>query len=354
MTPSVSNVKRVTRGLLALALALALLFTLEVFSRLLLEGYGADGPRRMIDVSIPAGASIDQIADVLRAKGLVEHPQLFRWAVRVMGADTKIQAGNMQLSSGLSVVELIRQLTRAKSVGTPVLIREGITSMDIAGILAGAIGVDSAQFMAVVHDTALVRELGLNAPSLEGYLYPDTYIFAANTDLRRLARRMVANWRMHLPADAQSAARALGMSLNDIMTMASIVEWETMAKSEARTISSVYHNRLRKGMLLQADPTVAYALGKGPSRLYFSDLKVDSPYNTYKFVGLPPGPINNPGAFSIQAALHPEKTPYLFFVAQGDGTHAFSTNFNDHLSAKQVLDDLRREHDAKRDSTVRG
>ncbi|MBK6766871.1 MAG: endolytic transglycosylase MltG [bacterium] len=116
-----------------------------------------------------------------------------------------------------------------------------------------------------------------------------------------------------------------------------------MIPSEARVISSVYHNRLRKGMLLQADPTVAYALGKGPSRLFYSDLRVDSPYNTYMYEGLPPGAINNPGKRSLEAALNPAQTPYLFFVAQGDGTHAFTSTFNEHLQAKEKLDELRRQ-----------
>jgi UPF0755 protein len=137
--------------------------------------------------------------------------------------------------------------------------------------------------------------------------------------------------------------------LHEAITLASIVEWETFTRSEARIISSVYHNRLKRGMPLQADPTVSYALGKGPARLYYSDLKVDSPFNTYKYVGLPPGPIDNPGKFAIQAAVDPETTNFLYFVARGDGTHAFTTNLSDHLAAKQQLDKLRR--DAARSDT---
>lgn len=308
----------------------------------------------MVEISIPQGASVDQVAGILLQKGLIDHPVLFRWAVRVMGADTKIQAGNMALSSGQSLVELIQSLARAKSIGISATFREGLTSMEIAAILHERLGIDSTEFMNVVRDEKFVAELGLSGPSLEGYLFPDTYLFSTTTDARRIARRMVANWKMHLPDAADDLARAMNMSVHEVMTLASIVEWETMAKSEARTISSVYHNRLRKGMMLQADPTVSYALGKGPSRLFYSDLKVDSPYNTYKYTGLPPGPINNPGRFAIDAALRPEKTSYLFFVAQGDGTHAFTTTFNDHLSAKEVLDNIRREHDAKRDSSIRG
>jgi UPF0755 protein len=334
---------RTVRGVLTVIFALALLLALEVFSRFLLEGSVGEGPRQMVQVSIPEGANIAQIAEILKRQGLIEHPVLFRYAVRMMGADTKIQAGNMLLASGQSLFELVRNLTRAKALGIPVTLREGITSAEAAGILHEKLGLDSTAFMEVVSDTQFVRELGLDAPSLEGYLYPDTYFIAPGSDPHRVARRMVADFRIHLPDSAEERAAQFGMSLNDIVTLASIIEWETLVRSEARTISSVYHNRLRKGMLLQADPTVSYALGKGPSRLFYSDLKVDSPYNTYRNAGLPPGPINNPGRFSIEAALNPEPTSYLYFVARGDGTHTFSTNLADHLAAKQQLDRLRRD-----------
>jgi UPF0755 protein len=334
---------RTVRGVLTVVFALALLIALEVFSRFLLEGSVEEGPRQMVQVSIPEGADITRIADILRKQGLIEHPLLFRYAVRVMGADTKIQAGNMLLASGQSLFELVRNLTRAKALGIPVTLREGITSMDVAAILQKKLGLDSSAFMEVVSDTQFVRELGLGGPSLEGYLYPDTYFIAAGTDAHRVARRMVANFRNHLPDSVEERAAGVGLSLHQVVTLASIIEWETLVRSEARTISSVYHNRLRKGMMLQADPTVSYALGKGPSRLFYSDLRVDSPYNTYRNTGLPPGPINNPSWFSIQAALNPERTGYLYFVARGDGTHAFSTNLADHLDAKQFLDRLRRD-----------
>lgn len=338
---------RTVRGALTVVFALGLLVSLEVFSRFLLEGSVEEGPRKMIQVSIPEGANIADIAALLKKQGLIEHPILFRYAVRIMGADTKIQAGNMMLASGQSLMELIRNLTRAKALGIPVTLREGITSMDVAGIFHQKLGLDSTVFMAAITDTVFVRELGLDGPSLEGYLYPDTYFISSGTDPYRIARRMVANFRNHLADSIEERAAKVGLTVHQVITLASIVEWETSVRSEARTISSVYHNRLRKGMLLQADPTVSYAQGRGPSRLYYSDLKVDSPYNTYKYAGLPPGPINNPSMFSIEAALNPESTNFLFFVARGDGTHAFTTNLSDHLQAKQQLDKLRRESATK-------
>jgi UPF0755 protein len=339
---------RTLRGLATVVFALCLLFALEVFSRFLLEGSVADGPRQMVEISIPEHAGMNDVAKILFNHKLIEHPLLFRYAVRIMGADTRIQAGNMTLASGQSLFELIRNLSRTKALGIPVTIPEGRTATDIASILRQKLGLDSAQFMQVVTDTAFVHEVGLEAPTLEGYLFPDTYFIASGSDPRRIASRMVADFRNHLPRTFDEQASRLGLSMNDIMTLASIVEWETYAPEEARLISSVYHNRLRRNMPLQADPTVSYALGKGPARLYFSDLKVDSPYNTYLYPGLPPGPINNPGRAAIDAALNPAPTNYLFFVAKGDGTHAFSVTLSEHLVAKQQLDRLHREADSAR------
>lgn len=329
--------------MITVAFAFVLLVTLEVFSRFLLEGSVADGPRQMVEISIPEKATIPQVAQILFEHKLIEHPVMFRYAIRVMGADTKIQAGNMMLASGQSLFELIKNLSHTKALGIPVTVPEGRTAADVAEALQQKLGLDSALFMGLVDDSSLVRELGLDGPSLEGYLFPDTYFIAVGTDPKRIVTRMVANFRNHIPKDMDERATRMGLTMHEILTLASIVQWETSVPSEAPLISSVYHNRLKRGMPLQADPTVSYALGKGPARLYFSDLKVDSPYNTYRNPGLPPGPINNPGVPAILAALNPATTNYLFFVAKGDGTHSFTTNFADHLVAKQQLDRIRRD-----------
>lgn len=329
----------------SLAILLAILIvlsTLELGSRLFLEGASFEGARKEVLVTIPQGASVDEIANILYSNGLIEHPKLFGLAARFLDADTKLHSGMMKLALGQSLIDVIRTLTTAKAVGVAVTIREGLTTMQIAGILAHELNLDSAGFMEATRDSALLAKLQLHAPSAEGYLFPDTYFLRGSEGPSEVIERMVENFRVQMPPDIQPRLSALGMSLHGALTLASIVEWECMVRSEARVISSVYHNRLHKGMPLQADPTVAYALGKGPSRLYFRDLKVDSPYNTYMYPGLPPGPINNPGRHSLEAALNPAQTPYLFFVAQGDGTHAFTSTLNDHLNAKQKLDELRR------------
>jgi UPF0755 protein len=334
---------RTFRGLITVAFAFVLLVTLEIFSRFLLEGSAAEGPRQMVEIAVPENANIAQIGQILYEHKLIEHPVLFRYAVRIMGADTKIQAGNMMLASGQSLFDLIRNLSHTKALGIPVTVPEGETAADIAGLLQQKIGVDSAQFMDLVSDTQYVRELGLEGPSFEGYLFPDTYFIAKGTDPKRIISRMVADYHNHVPKDMEERSTEMGITPHDVLTLASIIQWEAYVPSEAPLISSVYHNRLKRGMLLQADPTVGYALGKGPSRLHYSDLKVDSPYNTYVFPGLPPGPINNPGVLAITAALHPATTNYLYFVAKGDGTHAFSVSYSEHLTAKQQLDRIRRD-----------
>ncbi|MBK6910090.1 MAG: endolytic transglycosylase MltG [bacterium] len=349
-----SRAWRMATSLAILVVILILLAALELGSRLFLEGAAIQGARREVTVRIPQGSSLDDISRILYGEGLIEHPRLFALTARFLGSDTKLQAGTIRLALGQSLVELIRALSVAKAVGIPVTLREGLTSRQVAEILARELGVDSSAFMHAVFDSRLLLRLNVDAPSFEGYLFPDTYFFTGLESADQIVERMVTNFRMQLPANTNERLAALGLSLNEMVALASIVEWECMIPSEARVIASVYHNRLRKGMLLQADPTVGYALGKGPSRLFLSDLQVDSPYNTYRYAGLPPGAINNPGRRSMEAALNPTTTPYLFFVAQGDGTHAFTSNYSDHLQAKQKLDELRRAPALEADAGVQG
>lgn len=335
---------RTWRMITSLGILLAVLIVLaglELGSRLFLEGAAIQGVRREVIVKIPQGATLDDISGILYRAELIEHPRLFGLTARFLGFDTKLQSGTVRLALGQSLVELIQALSKAKAVGMPVTFREGLTSFQIAEIVAKEIGADSAGFMRAVFDSRLLTKLKVDAPSFEGYLFPDTYFFTGTETPEQMIEKMVANFRLQLPAETNERLLAMGLSLNEMIALASIVEWECQIGSEAKVISSVYHNRLKKGMLLQADPTVGYALGKGPSRLFYSDLRVDSPYNTYKYAGLPPGAINNPGRRSIDAALHPTQTPYLFFVAQGNGLHAFTTTFADHLQAKEKLDSLR-------------
>jgi UPF0755 protein len=194
-----------------------------------------------------------------------------------------------------------------------------------------------------VRDTALLHALDIPTPTLEGYLFPDTYVFPEGTTPRAAVRVMVDRFQRVWQPEWDARLQALAMSRNDVMALASIVEKEARRPEERPVIAAVYLNRIKAGMLLQADPTVQYALGRHVARVFYKDLEVESPYNTYRHPGLPPGPIASPGRPSIVAALNPANVPYKFFVAHPDGHHEFTENFSAHSVAVR---NARREWDS--------
>jgi len=217
-----------------------------------------------------------------------------------------------------------------------VTLPEGLRIGQIAAVLEARLEIDSAAFVALAHDSAFIAELGIGAPSLEGYLFPETYFFSFGIGERRVIRAMVEQLRARLPRTMPP-----DRTLHQVLTLASIIEGEAMLAGEMDTIASVYCNRLSAGMCLQADPTIQYLIEGTPRRLLNRDLEIDSPYNTYKYAGLPPGPINSPGLDAILAAVEPAKTGYLYFVADGEGGHIFSTTLREHLRAKRRFDRIR-------------
>jgi UPF0755 protein len=213
----------------------------------------------------------------------------------------------------------------------------------IASELQRRIGIDSSDFMQVVHDTAFIRKMGLETVSLEGYLFPETYNFYIGMNPYDLAQRMVHQFQQIFTGEMKAQAAKLGFSLNQIVILSSIIQGEIVYDSEAPIVSGVYHNRLKRGMKLQADPTIQYLLPDGPRRLSLNDLKIESYYNTYLHLGLPPGAVNNPGLIALKAALYPAKVPYLYFVARGDGYHNFNVSADEHLAAKKQFNLFRRQ-----------
>ena len=196
---------------------------------------------------------------------------------------------------------------------------------------------DSAAFVELAYDSAFCRGVGIAAPSLEGYLFPDTYYVPRNIRARTMIETMLARFRAVFDDSLAQRTRQIGFTAHEILTLASIIEREARVEEERPIISGVFHRRLKLRRPLEADPTVEYALGMRKKRLLYKDLEVDSPYNTYRYPGLPPGPICNPGRASILAALYPAETPYLYFVAKGDGTHEFTSSERDHLNAKRRI-----------------
>ncbi len=215
--------------------------------------------------------------------------------------------------------------------------------MHAASILKKQLALDSAQVMYWVNNEAFVSELGISANTLEGYLYPETYFFPQDFDEKAVLKTMVKQLNSLIPENWRNRADTLGFSWHQVITLASIIEGEAVIAEERQIISSVYHNRLKKRMHLQACPTIQYLLPDGPRRLLKKDLEIDSPYNTYRNYGLPPGPVSNPGLQSIRAALYPADTDFLYMVAKGDGSHVFSRSLSGHLRAKNDFDLYRNE-----------
>lgn len=283
-----------------------------------------------VQVLVPKGASTAQVADSLARDGVISNAKYFRIYVALRGGDRGLRAGTYLLRKNEGFGRILSTLRGGKGVVAVVPVIEGYTISQITPLLVARLHVSAESVDAAVRDTSLLRELDLPTETVEGYLYPDTYIFPRGTSAREaiftMVRRFEEVWR---PAWTERLD-TLRMSRNDVMTLASIVEKEDKLPEERPVIAAVYMNRLRDGVLLQADPTVQFALGYHTPRVTFKDLQIESPYNTYKHPGLPPGPIASPSRPAIVAALYPAQVPFEFFVAFPDGHHEFRKTFAEH------------------------
>ncbi len=286
---------------------------------------------------IGKGVSAREIAEMLEAGGFIRSAPIFTLMAKFMGSEKALRAGRHSLKGEMSTIAVIKELTRGGTLAEDVTIPEGLTSERIASVLARKVGVDSTRFMELVNDPELCRELGIDAPSLEGYLFPNTYNFHRNTDERPVIERMVGEFQRVFGEDFRGRAAELGFSVHQMVTLASVIEKESRDPDERKIISEIFHKRLKIGRALESCATVEYALGTHKERLSYSDLKVKSPYNTYTNRGLPPGPISNPGYSSIVAALYPADTGYLYFQARGDGKNIFSKSISEHANMKREL-----------------
>jgi UPF0755 protein len=255
-------------------------------------------------------------------------------AAKILNKDRKVRIGKFLFNSGVTNSEMLDDFTTGKSaLLIKVTIPEGLKSCLQAHILTREVGIDSVRFMNFIFDKNHAHELGIENSSLEGYLMPNTYQFYWQTDEEEIIKRMVEEFHKTFSDTLKQRAKSLGLSVNDVVTMASIVEGETDIPEERPIIAGVYYNRVKRKMLLQADPTIQYLLDEGPRRLKYSDLQIESPYNTYRNVGLPPGPVNNPGKSAILASLYPAKHSYLYFVSTGEVGHVFSKTYSEHQNA---------------------
>lgn len=295
-------------------------------------------------IVVSRGATFKAVADSLEAAGILRWRKGFELAGWLKGYATSLKVGKYVFFNGASNGELLDALHYGKSRNLiPVVLPEGFRMRSMGRRFAQALGVNDELIFSLCTDSSFIRSLGLNVPSLEGYLLPDTYYFHWQTDERDIIQRLIAAFKEFYDDRLKERQKELKMDTHQVLTLASIVEGEAQIDNERTIIAGVYHNRLKRRMRLEADPTIQYALPDGPRRLLYRDLNLNSPYNTYRNYGLPPGPINNPGRQSILATLFPDDHGYLFFVADGQGGHLFAKTYAEHQRNVNSYRRFRRE-----------
>ena len=303
-----------------------------------------------VTVVIPRGATLDAAVDSLAARGVITSPRWFGLYARLRGLGSGLKSGVYGFHTGERWGAVIDALSRGRGTLVRWLVTEGLTLSEIAEAARVQLGVPEDSFLAAAHDPAVLARLSLAPPtrSAEGYLYPTTYLVRAHPAARDLVRMMVNRFLGYWTPEWQARVDSLHWSRLQLVTLASIIQSEIRYAPDREYVSAVYHNRLRRGMKLEADPTVIYAYGRHLRRVYEKNLLIRSPYNTYLHPGLPPGPISQPDTASLRAALYPAAAPFLYFVAQPDGKHIFSVTFADHLVAIRAVQQMRRLARARR------
>ena len=297
------------------------------------SGAGEGEPVR---VHVPHGATFSQVADSLAAKDIVKAAPLFKLYARATGDAGSIKPGTYAFRKGTGWKNVLASLVSGDVLTERLVIPEGFNLVGIAPRIARVSAANADSVLAMLADSASATRFGVPGPTLEGYLYPATYTFPLESQVDTVIRRMIAAYQAVWTPAMRARMDSIGMSEREVVTLASIVEKEAKVASEMATIAAVYHNRLRIGMALQADPTVQYALGVHRERLLYAaiDSVADNPYNTYRHPGLPPGPIASPSVRGIEAVLRPADVPYLYFVARPDGSHVFTRSLEEHNRAK--------------------
>lgn len=295
------------------------------------------GSTTQVEIEIPEGATYKQAINILYTNNLIRDKNLFILLGKLTGLDRKIRYGYYSFLGKMSPFQVFKVLRSGRIIEYAITVVEGDTLLEIGPKLAAFKIMSAEEFNELVRDEELRDQFGINAPSLEGYLYPQTYRIPKGANPRSVIKLMVETFRAEYTDELRKRAEKMRWSENKILTMASIIEKEAVTDEERATISAVYHNRLKKGMPLQADPTAIYGVKSSRERITINDLRRKTDYNTYVIKGLPPGPIASPGIKSIKAALYPANVPYLYFVSQGNGTHYFSRTWQEHVAAVKRL-----------------
>lgn len=282
---------------------------------------------------ISSGQTFDLIIRNLHEEKIINHPLKFKLLARIKGVDRSIKAGEYLLSSSMTPEKILETIGKGKVHLYKITIPEGYTMDQIASLLEESGLVKGSEFLEAAKDLMFTEQLGIKAESFEGYLFPDTYFFSKGVSVRKVIETMVKQFHEIFTPMWKKRSSEMAFSIHEVVTLASIIEKETGISEERPIVSSVFHNRMKQNMPLQSDPTVIYGIQDFDGNLTRQHLNTPTPYNTYTISGLPPGPIANPGKASLESALFPAKSAYLYFVSKNDKTHFFSTNHDEHSKA---------------------
>jgi UPF0755 protein len=301
-------------------------------------------PGETILIIIQEGESAQEVAEKLEDEGIIASSLLFRVLVALQGYEDKLVAGDYEFEKGMPTLEVLERIRSGQTAPLVVTVREGLRAEEIAELMEDKTVLSAEDFLEAIESWYEFNFLYTKPywANLEGYLFPDTYFFSRNMTAEEVVLQILKNFDQRVDDEIRQEADVAGLTMHTVVTLASIVEREAQVPDERPIIAGVFLKRLRRGMPLEADPTVQYALGNDPAsvaeygywkqELTQTDLEVDSPYNTYRYSGLPRGPICNPGLDSIEAVVRPADTDYLYFVARADGSHVFAETLEEHLS----------------------
>ncbi len=292
-----------------------------------------DSMRTVKVIVIRHGESIPKIISKLSAGGVIVDGKRFYYYAKLHRKLTQIKYGEYEFTTSMTPAEVLDKLVRGDIKKYKITIPEGFNMYQVAGVIYDELLIDKDEFIVRCLSGDFAKEVGIDAPSLEGYLFPDTYYFTKSMTIDDILLKMVWNYRLNYTQEMKARTAELNMTEHDIVTLASIIEKETSLGTEMPVISAVFHNRLKKNMRLQSDPTVIYGIPDFDGNITKADLLAVTPYNTYKIYGLPPTPIANPGHKALTAALYPDDVPYLYFVSKNNGSHYFSKDFDEHKRA---------------------
>lgn len=316
-----------------------------IFSYIFLLSWNIQCKHSDSTITILEGSSVTSVANLLYDEQCFSKIDIniFKIMMKATLKENKIYAGRYNLNGVSKLGELIQLITSSSGSKVKLTFIEGWGIEQYASKLENSLGIDSSRFVDICNSNYIEKKFDIKAPSCEGFLYPDTYIFLTSYTEKQVINKMINQFLHTYNNFIKNKSASFNLSVNEVVTLASIIQGEASKRSEMNMISSVYHNRLNKKMLLQADPTIQYIVPGPNRRLWNKDLKIDNPYNTYLYKGLPPGPISNPGLSALLAAVNPEQSDYLYFVSDAEGGHMFSKTVSEHKKAVKIFKQKRRQ-----------